>query len=184
MYTEIMVDIESLATTPRSLILSIGAVKFNLEDDDNYDTLDDTSRCFHMFLNTKEQEDLDREISTDTIAWWMRQSAQARTIFNREQSSVASVLTAFNKFCREDTCLWGNGDTFDNVIIRSLYNDVGSELVVPFWLDDNLRTLARRGGDRATRAGIPRGVEHDALEDAKYQVLCAQAYFKRLGHGK
>ena len=78
--------------------------------------------------------------------------------------------------------LWGNGENFDNAIVVSLLKDYGFHQPWEFWQHRDLRTLedmARRVTG-ARRPRIDRGIAHHALEDAKYETMCAQHYYKEI----
>lgn len=191
MYRESMVDIETLSTENNALVLSIGAVHFNIEDEDNYDTLDNSVReNLNIQLPLSFQyEVLKRHMSLSTVGWWLGQNKAAQLPLSEHITEASKVLPhndeaklrgALNKFAAfvKDTNMWGNGATFDNVIIRSLFSEMGMlHQLPPFYTDKDLRTLQYLGG--GVKPNIDRGVAHDALDDAKYQVLCAQHYWRQ-----
>jgi len=184
MYQEIIVDIETLGTGKDTVVLSIGMVNFNLNDEDNYDTLEEDGRVFYAVLDAQDQIDnYRRTVTFDTMKFWIEQDRNAqRMVFNAKQFPVVDVLEAINRWVgKSEPNLWGNGATFDNVILRSLFEDYGVPFFTPFWNDMDLRTLKYLSGN--SKPKIPRGIAHNALEDAKYEVLCAQHY-ARLLRGK
>jgi len=179
MYKEIIVDIETLDTEPSAVVLSIGAVKFNLNEEDNYDTLDDPARCFYSIIDVTAQiRDLRRTVSFDTTAWWIKQNKDAQGVFLGERPDIETTLHSFTRFCGRIKNLWGNGSNFDNTILRSLYSDMGMIFPFAYWDDRDIRTLKYLAGDK--KPNIARGTEHHALEDAKYEALCCQEYFRSL----
>lgn len=179
MYPECMVDIETLSTEPNAVVLSIGAVLFALDGYDTYETLEEDGRCFFAILDINSQIDLGRHVSGDTILWWMKQGRMAQQETFREAGRVP-VETVLEQLWPqiEPRNMWGNGSNFDNVIINTLYRDYGYEQP-PFWKAKDLRTIKYLAHDKAADH-IERGVEHSAIDDAKYQVLCAQAYWRSL----
>lgn len=185
-YTDVMVDIETLSTDPHAIVLSAAGVLFNLDDEDTWKTVGDEARCFHVQFPVKPQEKLDRHKSDGTVNWWMRQSAEARdrVMAALDIEDDGTLLKArfkeFARFSSQANHIWGNGCNFDNVILRNLGDDVGIN-INPFYTDQDLRTLARLAN--TGKLGQPSDmVAHDALDDAKYQVLCAQHYWRAL-HG-
>jgi hypothetical protein len=174
-----MLDLETLGTTPDSVILTIGAVLFNREEEDNYNTiLNDETRIFTATLNFQEQIDLGRTVSESTLVWWMDQNKLAqRAAFSAQRKPVAECLQEFSNFFKGAEFLWGNGSSFDNVMLESLYRNYSLEFPCAFWNYRDLRTV-RDMGDIAQPIG--RGIEHDALQDAAYQVLKLQAYWRNL----
>ena len=174
---EYMIDLETINNTSSSAIISVGIVKFNLEDEDSYDTLDENGRSFYCVLDVQDQIDLGRTVGYDTLQWWMRQGKLAQAVFQEEPtfSDNAHAIDSMNNFMLEEGRLWGNGASFDNVIIREFYQTYGREFPIEFWNDMCFRTLKNSA---PRKVAIDRGVAHNALEDAKYQVLLAQAYWK------
>lgn len=177
MYKDVMLDLETLGTRENAVVVSMGAVLFNLEDQDAFDDLDN-NRCFYAVLDLRDQSAKGRTINTDTVAWWMQQGPLAREVFTVPGVDVRQVLAKFADFCRGREAIWGNGNMFDNAITRSLYATYGVPYPVNFRNDLDLRTLKRLSG--TTSYVVPSGIAHNALDDAKVQVLQAQAFYRSL----
>ena len=64
MTTHAMIDLETLATTPDCVVLTIGGVKF----DPN--TLGESTQPFYYRFNVDEQLDKGRTTSESTLEWW------------------------------------------------------------------------------------------------------------------
>ncbi len=169
---DISLDLETLSTDTHAMILSIGAVKFDIT------TPGKLGEEFYLVLDLKAQDQ--RNISADTISWWMQQDDAARlAVFGPavHKEPVAGALRTFTTFCRGATGIWGNGATFDNVLLQTLYDDFHMKWPLPYYADRDLRTLLDLAGGRDNGPKIERaGTHHNALDDAKHQALCAQAY--------
>lgn len=79
--------------------------------------------------------------------------------------------------------LWGNGCSFDNVILRRAYALTDTPFAVPFWNDRDVRTMVELGKSVGInpRYDIPfEGDMHNALSDARHQVKYVSAIWKRL----
>ena len=63
--------------------------------------------------------------------------------------------------------VWGNGATFDNVILRNAYQKTGLDCPWPFWQDRCYRTLKNLAPD-IDRPEL--GTLHQALNDATVQA--------------
>lgn len=178
MYKEVIADVETLDTKPSSVVVSIGLVKFNLDEQDSFDTLDDPARSFYAVLDIDHQiTHHARTLSGSTIKWWMTQDSQARALFRGAPVSVPDALKAMIKWVgKTDSNLWGNGATFDNMILMSLFEDYGMAFPFRYWENLDLRTLKYLAG--SPKVSIPKGVAHNALDDAKHEALCAQHYFQ------
>ena len=173
-YTEAMVDIETLDTSASSIVLSIGIVLFNLDGKDTYKTLSAKDRTHYSLLNIDEQVQKGRTSSTGTTVWHLGQEHSHDMSDSKE--ALTGTLWDISRFVGQ-LKLWGNGSSFDNAILRDLFQqfDVPFDM---FYNDRDLRTL------KALSSGVTTNIEnkqaHNALADAKYQVLCAQRYYKTL----
>ena len=175
-YDSAMVDFETLSTQPNAVALSVGLVLFNLADNDTYELLDaDEDRCFFSTLEFQSQIDLGRHVDAETIMWWMQQNrmAQKETFNPKGRNKVEDVLKVLLQQIGRKR-LMGNGSNFDNPILATLCHDYGFE-PPPFWMARDLRTLQDLSKNEKLK---DRDVEHSAIEDAKFQVLCAQEYYR------
>lgn len=160
-----MIDLETMGNKSRAVVVSIGAVFF----DDDKGKLGDT---FYRVLSVKEQTDKGREINADTFKWWMKQSDEARSIFQEESSKTYDVLQEFSEFifnnAGENCMPWGNGASFDITIMETLYQDFG--LSIP-WKFRNIRDLRTYSEYVYNGKDLKRkGTYHNALDDAIYQA--------------
>ena len=183
-YTDAMLDIETLGTGTDAVILSAGVVLFNLEEEDDYDTLDDENRSWYNRFNVQEQLDHGHSVTYDTIHWWMKQGVQAKQVFSEKvrfpnDYALTKLVSWLGN--AQETVLWGNGSGFDIPIFRALFKTYGIDFPFRFWNENDFRTLRRLAGGK--KFEIDRGTIHHALEDAKYQVLAAQEYYRRVNQG-
>ena len=181
MYGHVMLDWETLSTEPNAVVLSIGLVPFNLEDEDTFEILEaDESRQYFRTIEFQEQIDAGRHVSASTLMWWMQQnrSAQKETFNERGRIGVEKLLEEVIPFIGKKR-LWGNGASFDNPILATLCTDFGF-VPPPFYMARDLRTIQDLSDNDRLKE---RGVEHSAIADAQYQVLCAQEYYRGL-HGE
>lgn len=128
----------------------------------------------------------------DTIMWWMQQSEEARSAINDKNAAMAisTALIQLVAFIRGNSepgrvQVWGNGATFDNVIMRASYDRVDIPCPRHFANDRDVRTIVELG--RAIginpRRDIPfEGDRHNALADAKHQAKYVSAIWQRLVH--
>jgi len=187
-YENAMIDVETLGTDPDCVVLSIGIVFFNLNDEDNYETLEEENRSIYVELNPQEQINFGRSITFTTLTWWQEQNIQARAVFKPcetmakrkvENEPILQLMLGFlsSHDCK-NVCLWGNGSGFDNPIFNSLLKTYELNNPFRFWNDADLRTLKRLAGN--PKLELVRGTYHNALDDAKYQVLAAQEYARTI----
>lgn len=150
----IMLDLETLSLNPDAKVLSIGAVKFN-----SCGILDE------MYANI---DDKGGHVSHDTVMWWMEQSEEARSSLYASatirgvqlQNSLYKLMEWF-----DGHTIWGNGASFDNVILRNLCMryDVNPW---PSYMDRCYRTWKQGKPKLTDRVGT----FHNALDDAKSQA--------------
>jgi len=173
----IMVDIETLGTNSNSAVVSISAVAFDLESGK-------LGKQFEVGINILEQILYGGIIDNDTVQWWSTQSEEAKgSLVNLDTVSVKGALDAFNRWIADtisvdfkDAKLWGNGVGFDNVIIRNLYSRHDKHFVLPYWCDNDVRTLVTLGNIN-TRDFKFSGTKHNGIDDCKHQInYCAVAY--------
>lgn len=170
----IMVDIETLGKGSNAVIMSVGAVVF-----------DETGLGQTFYRNVAPQScvDIGMTIDVDTVMWWMKQGDDARKVLAIPGDAIQKVLSEFSDFVThcgapaKDIKVWGNGATFDNVILGNAYKLAGMEQPWAFWNDRCHRTLKNMFPNMI--APKP-GVAHNALEDAIAQAKHASAMLAKL----
>ena len=170
-YPQIMLDLETLGNGPKSAIIAIGAVKFS-----------PAGGGMHDFYCTIDPEDAVREglkMDAGTVMWWMQQSEQARKAFTNPGLSLRSALQAFREwYGSKETPVWGNGASFDNVILGNAYKAIGESQPWKFWNDRCYRTVK----SMYPHIKLKRvGTYHNALDDAKSQAEHLQAIWQNAG---
>lgn len=174
----VMVDLETLGSGPGCAILSIGAVAF----DPGGRALGDR---FYQLVNTRSCRALGLREEAGTLAWWDRQSEQARTVLAEAETCDVALGAALGRFAgflarhKGDggVKVWGNGADFDNAILAHLYDRLGLEQPWAFWNSRCYRTLKNLRPD--VRMGRS-GVHHNALDDAVSQATHAQRIMRAL----
>lgn len=194
-FSDAMLDIETLSTESNAVVLSIGVALFNLTELSEPEDLP----VYLVYLNLDDQLAAGRHISAGTVLFWMQQNDEARekiTKTRHKASASDEALKAVFQFMKRHRVgkVWGNGNTFDNTIIRSLAADFDVDYPVAFWADLDLRTLAYAhsrsiGQEKPWRPkpvelGLPDDfVKHHAVDDALYQALLAQRLYAELCYG-
>jgi hypothetical protein len=177
MKNHVMVDLETYDTKPTSLVLSIGAVRFDPMN------LSGPSEPFYVVLNHEQQIERGRTVSERTLDWWAKQSAEAQEVLQAPRMDVSQGLEFFADFVNKepDTCVWGNGADFDNVILASLYNSFGMQQP---WKYSNSRCYRTLRGFALPYDYFEKereGVHHNALDDAIYQAMEMRRRIDALG---
>lgn len=164
----VMIDLETLGTVASAVILSIGAVKFDLESD----KIDDAG--FYASISVESNLDLGRRIQEDTLLWWFKQDAAAQQVFHEPKVAISEALRDLSDWIgTDDYQVWSNGADFDLPMLAHAYNQVGIEVPWKFWNSNCFRTYKKLPGAKDIR--IQAGVKHNALSDAFSQAQTAQA---------
>ncbi|NBU68682.1 MAG: 3'-5' exoribonuclease [Verrucomicrobia bacterium] len=172
MIKHLMVDLETLATTPNAAILSLGAVTFNPNSDQIYDEL-------YYKVELESFDGLDSYIDDGTIEWWSKQDpkAQEEAFDPNNRIDIRTVMDDFYKFCMGSSKFWSHGSTFDIIILEHYYRQIGKPYPWKFWEVRDTRTLFDLGMDPE----MPQANKHHALEDARRQAIGVQNMFRKLG---
>nr|WP_315540136.1 3'-5' exonuclease [uncultured Comamonas sp.] len=165
----IVLDLETLSTQPNAVIASIGAVALTAGGSFVSE--------FHMPITTDNFRQCHRHVCPNTVAWWEQQSEDAKlgSIHAPNPTLPHQALEAFTAWVQQHSDpkkvkVWGNGSSFDNVILSSLYADY-PELVRPwaYWNDRDMRTVLDLH-PQAKNVGEFEGVKHNALHDARHEA--------------
>lgn len=163
-----MLDIETLDTKPTAVILSIGAVCFDLHEPDMIKTF------YEPVSRLKQVDSYGRTMSHSTLDWWAKQSDEAKVILNHPDAiSFVGALTRFKTWldsCGDYIGVHGNGSDFDNVILASAYDQM---FVAPAWdfRKNRCHRTLKSEWPLTTSNNIKfSGVAHNSLDDAVHQV--------------
>lgn len=183
-YTHLMVDMETMGNSPDAPIVSIGAVFFD-------PSTGNTGAEFYRVVSLESSMSFGMKPDASTIQWWLKQSSEARSaILVDEAMGLLETLELLADFIAENAAngshtvqMWGNGCSFDNVILRRAYALTDTPFAVPFWNDRDVRTMVELGKSVGInpRYDIPfEGDMHNALSDARHQVKYVSAIWQRL----
>lgn len=175
----IMVDLETLSSQPDAAIVAIGACVFS----DNGEDVEENSgvrATYYAIVNGHDAQLSGGHIDARTVSWWAQQSEEARIIFSAPSPvSLSQALAGFTNFCDRygPAVVWGNGASFDCVILRRSYGRLGLEAPWTYHNERCYRTL------KNLRLDIPMlsyGTRHNALDDAIAQARHAERILSSL----
>lgn len=178
----VMIDLETLGNKPTAPIVAIGAAFFD-------PATGNVGATFSVIVLLNSEMALGAVPDASTIIWWMMQSTEARAaICDSEAKSILVALHELNAFIKANRVgksvkVWGNGASFDNVILRAAYHRAN---IQPFWnfYDDlDVRTIVeigRRLGIDPKREIPFTGERHNALADALHQVQYVSTIFQHI----
>jgi len=164
----IMVDIETLGTGSKAMLLSIGAARF---DPMKSGHIEDS---FYVVIDPTTAQPYG-EIDAGTLLWWFHKDRDEprHQLMDESMVDLGSALEGFRMWYQEAPGpVWGNGASFDNVILANAYKAIGDEPPWGFWLDRCYRTLKSLPGAPAMQRGEK--THHNALDDALAQALHMQ----------
>ena len=177
-----MIDLETLGTGSRAVILQIGAVRFDRRN----------REAPVPILNVNVDIDsclaAGGEVNGDTIMWWLRQSAEARgsvaaQSLPRYLIGAALVLLTQALEEGEDCHVWCHGATFDAPILQHYYAKLGVAAPWKFWNVRDTRTLFEAAEQLTGWERPKRPTAHVAVIDATVQALDVQEAWAELrGH--
>lgn len=169
----IMLDLETLSSRPDACIVAIGAATFSSDGADQ-DKGFIPRQKFYVAVDPQSSQDEGGGITARTVQWWARQSDAARAALNDESAvAIGEALRRFATYCSlfNEPKVWGNGASFDNVVLRQAYERLGMEAPWTFRNERCYRTLKNLRPDIAFE---PFGTAHHALDDAIAQARHAE----------
>lgn len=175
MTKHLMVDLETLATTPDSVILTIGAFRFDPWGP-NVDR--STQNVFYRRVETESCEALGMIIDPATLDWWGKQNPEIidEAFHPEDRHPIEEVISDFHKFAWGCDAFWSHGSIFDIMILETYFRKLGKALPWNFWQVRDTRTLFDLGYDPE----MPQNSKHNALEDAYRQAVGVQNIFKKV----
>jgi exodeoxyribonuclease VIII len=170
--TDIMLDLETLATSPDSVILTFGAVKF-----DPFDCESELEHGLYFRIDVDQQIALGRNVDQGTVAWWGQQNETVReeALGENDRVSLENFTKELNRFVVGAERIWAQGPVFDIVILENLYRQLLKPTPWPYYVIRDSRTLLKALGD--TRQ--PGQMLHNALADCVSQAQAIQNAVKR-----
>lgn len=178
----LMIDLETMGNKPTAPIIAIGAVFFEPSSGE-------LGPEYYAVADLESSMVFDAVADPSTILWCLKQSSEARAAITSDNrvhitNAIGGLFRLIDDHCVPDSLrVWGNGATFDNVILRATFERHGIHCPWQFWNDRDVRTIVELG--RAVgfnpRYEIPfEGDLHNALADARHQAKYVSAIWQRL----
>ena len=180
----VMIDIETLSTSKNAVIISLGAVFFDINTGE-------LGSSFYYTITRESCELYGLETDASTIKWWNEQSEEARAVLNcPDADDLKQVLYDFAGFLGENIpedqrpVLWGNGPSFDNAILANAFDKCGIRQPWRYSNERCVRTIVNLGRQLLNinpKETIERvGTHHHALADAEHQAKYVSAIYQAL----
>ncbi len=162
----VMLDLETMGNRPGAVIVSIGAVCFDVKTG--------LGATFHERIDMRDAVASGLKMDASTVEWWLEQSKEAQSaLLQYPRATLKQALLRFNDWLianctTSDLTIWGNGGDFDNVILAEAYHAVGFPLPWKYYRNRCYRTM--KSLPNVAEKPKFQGLKHDALADACFQA--------------
>ena len=174
MMNHVMIDIETLATSNDAALVSIAAVRFDLETGIVGDSV-------YFKIDKQSCIDYGLRVDADTVDWWMKQGKEAQEQFltTEDRVELHQALQDFFLFFEYDTdFVWANGINFDCEILRNAYKAIDFPLPWNHFNERDVRTLVHFAPDIKKEEPFV-GTKHHPISDCMHQIkYCCKIYKK------
>ena len=167
-FNTVMVDLETMGGPPDGAIAAIGACFFN-------ERTGEIGPTFYQVVHLGSAQADGGQIDAATVTFWLGQPDKARMEIRFGGLHIHKVLQSFSDWiletCRhEDVKLYGNGATFDLVILRSAYKR--AKIPLPwYWTGERCFRTVRNRYPQVEYNPDDKGEDaHNALADAVFQA--------------
>ena len=178
--SEIMLDIETLGISSNSVVMTIGAIKFNRKD--NIKNIEDME-SFYCRILKESCVKLGLEINKETEEWWEKQSEEAKyEIFtnNKNRYEIKDALIQLTKFIGTSKIIWANGITFDCIILENCYKKCELDFPWKYYNLRDARTIYDIGNVSLKDFTSDKNQTHNALYDCYTQIKALKKSFDNL----
>ena len=173
MAKHLMFDLETMAVTPRAVVLTLGAVTFNPFSNEIYDEL-------YFRIDIDDQDRLGRDVDPNTLDWWAKQDAavmeEAFSPDNRVP--LEDAVQQFHKFAWGCNKVWSHGSVFDIIMMEDIYRQLNRTQPWNFYDCRDTRTLFDLADPEMEKSATQ---QHNALFDAIRQAKGVQNVYRKLG---
>lgn len=179
-----MIDIETFGKNPNSVIVSIGAVAFDIETGK-------TGKEFKLNVSAEDCVKNGLEIDVDTFEWWLKQSKEAQESLLSDELprqylnvAILSFIGFISEnFDTDNLKVWANSPSFDLVILKNAFRKLDIRPVWEYYNERDCRTLVQLLPGIKEKV-VFNGVKHSVIDDCKYQIKYCSEIYKTLIHGK
>lgn len=159
----IMVDIETLANCSNPVITSIGAICFDINTGEKFET-------FYKVVDIQSCLDLGMRVMGGTIMWWFQQNEEARKeLCSNERVPLKNALLSFYSFCDDQSFIWAESPRFDLGFLRDAYDNIDTKIPWDFRKERDVRTIVGECPEIKQKY-LNQGIAHNALDDCKRQI--------------
>lgn len=167
----VMVDIETLGSTPGCAVLSIGAVEF-------FPDINLLGEEFYAAIDLQSCIDRGLKIEGATFYWWLEQEKKAQEALCFQLYQLHTSLYLFSDYfqkCSPDL-IWAHGPSFDLAVLSSAFHSTAQKKPWNFRDERDTRTVLDLAGMKMPKI---EGAHH-ALADAKSQAITIMEAIRKL----
>lgn len=181
----VSLDIETLSTRARAVVLSVGICIFDDEEMNSFDEIVDNG--IEIFFDPEEQKEAGRIIDESTLKWWSEQGDEARRVLEATDTiGVRDFHTLFEQFCVERDLhqnwlhrygTWvARGPHFDMAILEDMFADFNVSTPWKYYNVRDIRTWLECRGlpDNLKLVKPDNMIAHNALHDAAFDAWMMQ----------
>lgn len=181
-------DFETGDTDPNGVIFSMGIVLFDISKENSFDEL--VAQGMEIFFDQKQQEELGRTRSVDTMNWWEGQGPEAQRCINPETQYdcrklhlyLAALYKALDFQPDRKSTRWFSRGAFDENFLGSFCRTFEIDPPYKYWCWRDARTYldALGIGTMNQKMDKPENmVAHNAHHDAAFEAMMLQHYFRK-----
>lgn len=176
----LMIDGETPDTATTTSFLTLAAVPFTVEEG-----ILSKEHCFYERASLDSLKTYGFTVAPGTLGWW---ELQDKVAYNEAFGGTDSISVMLEKFCEyciglknlldnQEIAVWGNGATFDNVILRNSLQKL--KFIVPWsYRNDYCYRTLKNLFSELTHTYT--GTKHNALDDAYNQAQHAIKILQRI----
>ena len=177
----LVIDTKTYGTEPGCVILSIGALQFDVETGEE-------GAKFYRAIDLKKSLLMGFHQEQKSIDWWKEKSTDAYILAHAGTQSPTTVLEAFNRwidntFEGQPFYAYGNSSRFDLGILHEAYRKCGLVYPIDSYHEKDFRTLyTLNDWTRSVRWTTPfEGLKHDPVCDCRHEARVISTIMKRYG---
>ncbi|MCP9764488.1 3'-5' exonuclease [Lacihabitans soyangensis] len=168
MYDQLIVDLETLGTKPGAVILSVALVEWNWKGEIG------KKGVFKIPLAESVAKGF--VIEPETVKWWNEQdkivfakALNASVPTNMSGTILSEMMNFFADVMGEKTGVWGNGSSFDLVLLKEYFDGFGYHTPWNPRIERDVRTIVSLLPE-VKREWKFEGTKHDPVDDCLNQI--------------
>ena len=179
-----IIDLETLGTLADAVVLSVGMVVVDTDQDYTFDEL--IFDGFYETLDVKSQALAGREINKDTLDWWGRQGPDAMKVLKPSNNDIhwSTLMPAMQRYLdthganKKTLKVYARGSHFDFGILHHLFirtaNHAHADIPWHYWNIHDSKTVVQTLLDGDIKIKVDGFIAHNALHDAAHEYMKIQ----------